>query len=79
MVISESTRGRWANEWTDFLKWRENERLFLLYTSDAAFMMLPKRAFKDAEQVADFGSLVREKIGPRPGVRRKAGAAEAFT
>ena len=56
--------------WTDFLKWREDEQLFLLYSSRLLFRMIPKRYFSDQAAVTDFARLLLEKIGPQ-GVPRK--------
>jgi len=50
--VNESGSGKTA--WSDYLKWRENDRVFLLYLSDAMFQMLPKRAFADSERLHSF-------------------------
>jgi hypothetical protein len=50
--VNESGSGRTA--WSDYIKWRENERVFLLYLSDVMFQMLPKRAFADGERLRAF-------------------------
>ena len=34
--------------WTDFVNWKENERVFLLYYSDVLFLVVPKGAFLDS-------------------------------
>jgi hypothetical protein len=39
--------------WGDFVKWKENAELLLLYRSDAAFHLLPKRLFPSG-QAADY-------------------------
>jgi len=68
-----STRSEQGNAripWNEFLKWRENKRLFLLYRSDVLFHMVPKAALSN-EQVADFSRLIRDKIASLPGRRRK--------
>lgn len=56
--------------WDRFLKWTEDEQLFLLYSNRLLFRVIPKRAFPDQAGAADFGRLVRGKIGPQ-GVSRK--------
>jgi hypothetical protein len=78
-LIVESTTGHAITLWSDIVKWRENRRLFLVYTSDIHVRMVPKRAFSTPEQVAEFGHLLRTKVSPRPGVARKVDVAEAFT
>jgi hypothetical protein len=57
--------------WSDFLKWREHKRVFVIYMSDAMFWMVPKRCFADSAQAEAFGRLLRENIAPRLGQRRK--------
>ena len=47
--ISENGSGRIP--WDDFIKWRQNERVVLLYHSDLLFQMLPKRAFTEEGQL----------------------------
>jgi hypothetical protein len=46
---SENGAGRIP--WDDFIKWRQNERVVLLYHSDLLFQMLPKRAFTEEGQL----------------------------
>ena len=43
-------------KWSDFSKYRENEKLFLLYFSDVMFNIIPKTAFNSKEQLEDFKS-----------------------
>lgn len=50
--------------WSDFLKWRENDEFFLLYSSDVLFHTIPKRVFADPKAIAEFSQLLREKVGP---------------
>ncbi|HEY0231396.1 MAG TPA: YcxB family protein, partial [Dokdonella sp.] len=49
-----SVNGSGRTPWADYLKWRQNERLYLLYHSDLMFQMLPKRAFASAAQQQSF-------------------------
>ena len=51
-----SANGSGKTPWVDYLKWGQDERLFLLYHSDAMFQMLPKRAFVTAAQLQSFAS-----------------------
>jgi hypothetical protein len=53
-----SVQSSGTTPWTDYLKWRENEHMFLLYHSDLMFQMLPKRAFRDAELLKSFATVV---------------------
>jgi hypothetical protein len=50
--------------WTDFLKWREDDRLVLLYYSPIQFRLVPIRAFPDEATRDAFTRLVREKVPP---------------
>lgn len=58
-----NANGSGKTAWTDYVKWRQNERLFLLYHSDVMFQMLPKRAFQGAEQLQSFAAEL-EQITP---------------
>lgn len=56
--------------WAQFLKWTEDEQLFLLYSNRLLFRMIPKHAFPDQAAIADFSGLLREKIGPQGRIRK---------
>jgi len=49
---SENGSGKTA--WSDYVKWRQNDRLVLLYHSDVMFQMLPRRAFTSLERWRSF-------------------------
>lgn len=51
--------------WSDYIKWRENERLFVLYQSDIVFNLVPKRLFSDASQRDDFHRILATRIAPK--------------
>ena len=70
-MATTATSGHNTTPWQDFLKWRENTKLFLLYRSDVMFNLIPKRAFSDSEGVEDFRRLAKEKICATQGRRRK--------
>ena len=44
--------GEWHVAWSDYLKWREDARIFVFYQGPRLFNMLPKRVLTP-EQVAD--------------------------
>lgn len=46
-----SANGSGRTPWSDYVKWRQNEHILLLYHSDALFQMLPKRAFSSDLQL----------------------------
>jgi hypothetical protein len=43
-------------KWSDYVRHKENDKLFLLYQSDALFNMIPKSAFVSPEHLKDFSS-----------------------
>lgn len=52
--------------WEDYVKWKENDRLFLLYFSDTLFQVLPKRIFgsrREQDTFRDHLSRVGTKSG----------------
>jgi len=55
-------RGSNSTPWSDYVKWRQSERIILLYLSDAMFQMVPKRCFDGPAQLAAFLERV-ETIG----------------
>lgn len=44
--------GHARRPWGDFIKWKEDDDLLLLYESDTVYRVLPKRFFSPAEQLA---------------------------
>jgi|SRR5690242_4426380 len=45
--------GQWCLPWSDYLKWREDARVFMFYQAPSLFNMLPKRVLTP-EQVPDI-------------------------
>jgi hypothetical protein len=56
---SEGTNG--LVSWKHYLKWIEDEFVFVLFRSPLIFVLIPKRAF-DAAQLLVFRQTLREKI-----------------
>jgi hypothetical protein len=50
----KDANGDYSSAWSDFVRWKENDRLFLLYLSDVMFYMIPKRAFSSQSQLGEF-------------------------
>lgn len=46
-----SATGHARRPWTDFVTWRENQNLFVLYYADNLFAIVPKRAFAEPNAV----------------------------
>ncbi len=51
---AQGKSGHAKREWRNYVKFKEDEKLFLLYHADNIFEMLPKGWFQDQAQVADF-------------------------
>jgi len=64
-ITLASERGTSAIPWTDFHKYRETADQFLLFLSDANFLMVPKRAFSDISRLDAFRGVVTERIPVR--------------
>ena len=47
--------------WKHFIKWIEDESVFVLFSSPQIFVLIPKRAF-DADQLPVFQQSLRQKI-----------------
>lgn len=61
-LLSEDANGQYKTAWADFTNWKEDAHIFLLYHSDIAFQMLPKRAFSNANVIAEFRSHIQRVI-----------------
>lgn len=61
-LFSRNEQGSYNTLWSDFVRWKENDRLFLLYVSDVMFHILPKRVFPNAEALSSFRELLRSRI-----------------
>jgi hypothetical protein len=58
--------------WSDYMRWREDEKIFSLYLSDVMFRIIPKRAFSDVGPIDEFRELLRRKIAPKEGQKRNS-------
>ncbi len=61
-VQTKSVNGEFTCNWSDFIRWKENEILFLLYLSDIQFLMVPKRAFSNMTEIDLFRSNIAQGI-----------------
>ena len=59
-VEMQSETGRALVPWSDFLRWKEGKRIFLLYLSDVSFIMIPTRGFEQEQQIVDFREIIPE-------------------
>lgn len=53
-IQTKSKNGEYSSNWSEFIRWKENENIFLLYISDIQFYMFPKRAFTSETELNDF-------------------------
>jgi len=51
--------------WGDFIKWKENQEMLLLYRSDVMFHMLPKCLFQNQGEIHFVLDKLREKKVPQ--------------
>lgn len=58
-----SEEGEAHTPWTEFHKWKEGKKLFLIYRSDNLFHIIPKRSFPTAEEETALRVILQEKIG----------------
>ena len=48
--------------WTDFRKWKENHKIFLLYITDQRFYVVPKRFFSRPADSEEFSAILKTRI-----------------
>ena len=61
-ITARDSNGRYTTPWSDFVKSKENGRLFLLYYSDLLFHMVSNEAFQSANSLSKFSSRVQNKV-----------------
>ena len=49
-------------QWNAIKKWEQTTNLYLLYLTNNAAIMIPKRVFKDIQEQIDFVDLLNRKI-----------------
>lgn len=62
-LAASSEVGEVTIPWSDYLKWKENGHMFLLYFSEPSFQMIPKRHFATSGDIKGFRRLLESKIG----------------
>lgn len=58
---SENLQG--ATAWSEYVRWKEGNGVFLLYWSDGLFQIIPQRFFPTDQQVLEFRKMLRERVG----------------
>ncbi len=64
-AIVQDPYGWWRYPWDHVLKWKENERIVLVFTSSASFYIIPKSAFSDESQVHSLRETLAANVGGR--------------
>jgi len=54
---AQGISGQSKREWKNYAKYKEDEKIFLLYHADNLFEMFPKSWFRDEMQVSEFREL----------------------
>lgn len=49
--------------WSDYLRWKEGGKCFLLYMSDNLFQIVPKRFFHSDSDIDTFREMLTMRIG----------------
>jgi len=60
----KNANGKLQIPWSHVIRWKEGDALFVLYQSDLAMTMVPKRCFAQPEQIDAFRGLLTERLGP---------------
>lgn len=53
-LLCSSDAGSHRQPWGDLVRWREDERVLLIYITDALFFVVPRRSFTDAAVERSF-------------------------
>jgi hypothetical protein len=62
-IVADNEFGHATVPWSDYVKWKENDHLFLLYVSDPVFHIVPKRYFGGADDVEKLRQILKAQIG----------------
>ena len=62
-IDSKSDLGDVNIPWSHIIRWKENDKLFLLYHSDVIFQFIPKRLIAEEDTVNKLRSLFSAKVG----------------
>lgn len=65
-IEAQSENGAGQIHWSDFIRWKEDKHIFLLYLSDVSFLMIPTRIFHSDQMIEEFRDLISWKINGKP-------------
>ena len=61
-VFASNENGESTTPWEDYLKWKQNDQMILLYLSDCLYQMIPRSMFGQPDDFDKLSELVRSKI-----------------
>ena len=56
--------GNIAIPWTDFNKWKESEKMFLVYETNYRYNIIPKRIFTTPDEAQSLRTILTNALGP---------------
>ncbi len=59
-VIASNEFGDSKYPWENFLKWKENDDILVIYQSDVMFNIIPKRFFPNDQEIGNFKKYLKE-------------------
>jgi putative Ca2+/H+ antiporter (TMEM165/GDT1 family) len=62
--FTTSAHGTFQMPWTDFHKWKKNDRMVLVYQSDALMHAIPTRALADVGDRQKLMEVLTQTLGP---------------
>lgn len=65
----EHQLGHRRRAWSDFLSWKENEKVFLLYVTDNSMEIIPKQHFT-SEEVEQIRSVISANVAAAKGLSK---------
>ncbi len=64
-LLGQNENGHMNVPWTDYLKWKEGAKVFLLYVSDDGLHVVPKRFFQSEADVRAFREMLKAKVSAK--------------
>lgn len=61
-ITWKNTHSQGTTNWSVYKKYIESKNLFLLYQQTNLFVIIPKKAFVDEEQLNQFREILQEKV-----------------
>ena len=72
-MIASNEFGNSIRPWKNFIRWKENKELIILYHSDVMYSILPKRFFTDHQQIETIKSHLEKNKVPTKKSRSMTG------